>query len=86
MDITSCWNQYGVLSGYMNLNDFLRRAKEFKADMNAPLSCYIADGSFIFIRKNMVSIPEMFKINFEERSRVTIPSDEPFGMYLKRFV
>lgn len=84
MDIISCWNQYGVLSGYMNLNDFLRRAKEFKADMNDPLSCYIADGSFIFIRKNMVYVPEMFKINFEERSRVTIPSDEPFGMYLKK--
>lgn len=68
------------------LERLLKKSKEFKADMNDPLSCYIADGSFIFIRKNMVYVPEMFKINFEERSRVTIPSDEPFGMYLKRFV
>lgn len=84
LDITSCWNEYGVLSGYMTLNDFLKRAKEFKADMNDPLSCYIADGSFIFIRKNMVHVPDMFRINFEDRSRITIPSDEPFGMFIKK--
>ncbi|MGN1280460.1 MAG: HNH endonuclease [Succinivibrio sp.] len=82
LTIESCWNSYGVLSGYITYQDFMKRAKDCKADLNDPISCYISDGSFIFIRNNIVEVPDDFKMDFENRSRLVISCQEPLGMYL----
>ena len=84
VDIDSCWYQYGIRSGYMTYQSFLKRAKEWKADLNAPLSCYLCTGSFIFIKEKILEIPSEYRLDFNNRSRTIISTDEPLGLYLKR--
>lgn len=84
LDIESCWYNFGVLSGYINFADFKKRAKDCGADLNDPISCYISDGSFIFIRSNTVEVPEDFKLDFKNRSRLVVSREEPLGMYLSK--
>lgn len=84
IDIESCWNQFGVRSGYLTYQEFLKRAKEFEADISDPLNCYLCNGSFIFIKDKIIEIPYEVKINLDRKSRALVSANEPFGLFLKK--
>ena len=64
-----CWYRYGVRAGYLSHDSFINRIKECQGNLNEKLSCYIATASFIFVRSQMVKVPEAFMFNLENKSR-----------------
>lgn len=86
MDIRSCWYQYGVGSGYITFESFMKRAVECKADLNQTLSCYLSIGSFIFIKKDLLDVPAGFQFDFNGKNHIEIDVNDPIGMYLQNVV
>lgn len=86
MDIRSCWYKYGVYSGYITFESFIKRAVECKADLNEPLSCFFSIGSFIFIKNNILQVPSDFFFDFKGNCHIEIDANEPIGMYLNKVV
>ncbi|MGN0916434.1 MAG: HNH endonuclease [Succinivibrio sp.] len=84
LDIATCWYQFGVRSGYITYQDFIKRAKDFGADLNVPLACYLISSSFIFIRNHLIPVPEEFKIDMTGWSKTLVSTEEPLGAYLKK--
>ncbi|SFS84355.1 HNH endonuclease [Succinivibrio dextrinosolvens] len=77
-----CWYRYGVRAGYLSYDSFINRIKECHGSLDEKLSCYIATASFIFVRSQMVKVPEAFMFNLENKSRFLLDLDTPLGRYL----
>ena len=84
LDLTNCWYNFGVRSGYIAYQAFLKRAKECGADENSMLNCYLCNGTFIFIKNNLIHIPQEFHLDFEHKSRYLLSAEEPLGLYLQK--
>lgn len=77
-----CWYRYGVRAGYLSYDSFINRLKECHGSTKEKLSCYIATASFIFVRSQMVQIPEEFMFNLTGKSHFILDLDTPLGKYL----
>ena len=84
LDIKDCWYSYGVRAGYLTFDAFMKRVEDCNEDMSQPLSCYIATGNFIFVRTQMVRIPDEFLFNLKNKSRFLIDTENPLGLYLEK--